>query len=151
MVAPKPAPSEIPEPKGNTEPVTSSAEQIPEFDLAAQEPSGVIGDGVTGIDPNDPYYGMPGYEGPREGYAYSFMMGYYKVEDAVNQTEQAFHEAAEAGVDYWDWEGHSLAAQEGLDGRFDEWVKDNMDYVNDYCRRNECTYEQYCASNKITP
>lgn len=148
VVAPKPAPSEIPEPKGSTEPVTSSVDQIPEFDLATQEPSGVIGDGVTGIDPNDPYYGMPGYEGPREGYAYSFMMGYYKVDEARQQTEQAFQDAANRGVDYWDWEGHAKAANEGFDYRYGEWVKNNMDWVNQYISKNEgCTLEEYLRQN----
>lgn len=102
---------------------------------------------TTGIDPNDLYYGIPGYEGPREGYGYSFMMGYYKLDEAKQQYEDAYNEAVERGVGHWDFEGHAMAAEAGYDGNYGAWMDQNMDWVNAYCAKDGCTYEQYRSDN----
>ena len=146
----KSASAEVPESKVNTEPVTSSANQIPEFDLAVQEPSGVTGDDVTGIDPSDPYYGYAGYEGPKEGYVFVPNLG-YREKSVNDEMLSNLHNAATGEINYFDYKGHQQAYYDlgkpngPID--YEAWCVDHMDYVNGICSEWGITFEKYMEYN----
>lgn len=103
-------------------------------------------------DTDDPHAGMPGYEGPKEGYEWNVVLGYYKKDEVVADFNKVMEEAEEKGVNYYDFQGHLMAYREnGEQDGYDylEWIQNNMDYVNAYCERNGITYEQYLEANHV--
>ena len=103
------------------------------------------------LDMNDPYVGLPGYEGPKEGYEFNVVRGYYKKDEVTSNWEQIFEESEENGLRYYDYNAHTRAWKEQGEENYDfkKWVEENMDYVMDYCERNGITYQRYLEDNHI--
>lgn len=137
IVAPKPAPSEVLAPKENTEPVTSAAvDQTPETDPAVQESRGVISGDVTGQTSDDT--GEIPYTFDESLFAEGF------DPNDLSKSPVTLNPV----INYWDFDGHLKAYNDGMDYQYREWCEKNMDWVNQYIASHVgCTLEKYLECN----